>query len=167
MAAKENVTMEFRPMRRVRQQLTNEACEEILRNATSGTLAVLGDGGYPYAVPLSFVYANGIIYFHSAKSGHKIDAIKNHDKVSFCVIAKDEIHGEEYTTYFRSVIAFGRITIVSSPDEKLEGAKLFGRKYNPGDESGLTHELEKGLAHMELLRFDIEHLTGKQAIELL
>lgn len=154
-------------MHRVRQQLTNEACEEILRNATSGTLAVLGDGGYPYTVPLSFVYADGIIYFHSAKSGHKIDAIRNNDKASFCVIDKDEIHGERYTTYFRSVIAFVRITIVSSPDEKFEGAKLLGRKYYPGDEIGLKQELEKGLAHMELLRFDIEHLTGKQAIELL
>ena len=159
-------TMEFRPMRRARQQLTTEACEEILRNATSGTLAVLGDGGYPYTVPLSFVYANGIIYFHSAKSGHKIDAIRNHDKASFCIVAMDEIHGEQYTTYFRSVIAFGRITIVSSPNEKLEGAKLLGRKYNPGDEAGLAYELEKGLAHMELLRLDIEHITGKEAIEL-
>lgn len=158
--------MEFRPMRRVRQQLSNEACEEILRSATSGTLAVLGDADYPYAVPLSFVYADGIIYFHSAKSGHKIDAIKHHDKASFCVIAKDEIHGEEYTTYFRSVIAFGRITIVSSPDEKLKGTKLLGTKYNPGDEAGLAREIEKGLDHMELLRFDIEHLTGKEAIEL-
>lgn len=159
--------MEFRPMRRVRQQLTNEICLEILRNATSGTLAVLGDGGYPYAVPLSFVYADGIIYFHSAKSGHKIDAIRHHDKASFCVIDKDEIHGDEFTTYFRSVIAFGRITIVSSPGEKLEGAKLLGRKYNPGDEIGLAREIEKGLAHMELLRLDIEHLTGKEAIELI
>lgn len=167
MATKADVTMEFRPMRRGRQQLSIEVCNEILRNATSGTLAVLGDGGYPYAVPLSFVYADGIIYFHSAKIGHKIDAIRNHDKASFCVIKKDEIHGEEYTTYFSSVIAFGRITIVSSPDEKLEGAKLLGRKYNPGDETGLTRELEKGLAHMELLRLDIEHLTGKQAVELL
>lgn len=158
--------MEFRPMRRVRQQLTNEVCEEILRNATSGTLAVLGDGDYPYAVPLSFVYADGIIYFHSAKSGHKIDAIKNHDKASFCVIEKDEIHGDEFTTYFRSVIAFGRITFVSSLGEKLEGVKLLGRKYNPNDEEGLSREIEKSLAHMELLRFDIEHLTGKQAIEL-
>lgn len=147
--------MEFRPMRRVRQQLTNEVCEEILRNATSGTLAVLGDGDYPYAVPLSFVYADGIIYFHSAKSGHKIDAIKNHDKASFCVIEKDEIHGDEFTTYFRSVIAFGRITFVSSLGEKLEGIKLLGRKYNPNDEEGLSREIEKSLAHMELLRFDI------------
>ena len=82
------------------------------------------------------------------------------------VISKDEIHGDEFTTYFRSVIAFGRITIVSSPGEKLEGAKLLGRKYNPNDEEGLSREIEKSLAHMELLRFDIDHLTGKQAIEL-
>ncbi len=126
-----------------------------------------GDGGYPYAVPLSFVYADGIIYFHSAKSGHKIDAIRNQDNALFCVVAKDEIHGEQYAAYFRSVIAFGRITIVSCSDEKLEGAKLLGRKYNLGDEIGFTHELENGLAHMELLQFDIEHLTGKQTIELL
>lgn len=158
--------MEFRPMRRMRQQLSKEVCNNILRNATSGTLALLGDGDYPYAVPLSFVYCGTCIYFHSAKSGHKIDAIKNHDKASFCVIEKDEIHGDEFTTYFRSVIAFGRITIVSSPGEKLEGVKLLGRKYNPNDEEGLNREIEKSLAHMELLRFDIEHLTGKQAIEL-
>ena len=153
-------------MRRMRQQLSKEVCNKILRNATSGTLALLGDGDYPYAVPLSFVYCGTCIYFHSAKSGHKIDAIKREDKASFCVISKDEIHGDEFTTYFRSVIAFGRITIVSSPGEKLEGAKLLGRKYNPNDEEGLSREIEKSLAHMELLRFDIEHLTGKQAIEL-
>lgn len=158
--------MEFRPMRHMRQQLSKEVCDKILRNATSGTLALLGDGDYPYAVPLSFVYCGNCIYFHSAKSGHKIDAIKREDKASFCVISKDEIHGDEFTTYFRSVIAFGRITIVSSPGEKLEGVKLLGRKYNPNDEEGLNREIEKSLAHMELLRFDIEHLTGKQAIEL-
>ena len=158
--------MVFRPMRRVRQQLTAEACNEILRNATSGTLAVLGDGDYPYAVPLSFVYSDGVIYSHSAKSGHKIDAIRNHDKASFCIVAMDDVYAEEYTTYFRSVIAFGRITIVSSSEEKQEGAKLLGRKYNPGDEAGLTRELARSLDHMELLRLDIEHLSGKQAIEL-
>lgn len=130
-------------MRRVRQQLANEACEDILRNATSGTLAVLGDNDYPYAVPLSFVYADGIIYFHSAKSGHKIDAIKHHDKASFCFIDKDEIHGDEFTSYFRSVIAFGRITIVSSPDEKLEGAKLLAVSIIQAMRSVLQERLRK------------------------
>lgn len=53
-------------MRRVRQQLPPEEAEEILRTATAGVLAVAGDDGYPYAVPVSYVYAGGKIYFHSA-----------------------------------------------------------------------------------------------------
>ena len=104
--------MNFREMRRKRQQLTKERCIEILKNATSGTLALLGDNGYPYAVPISFVYSNGKLFFHSALSGHKIDAIRNHDKASFCVTERDDVQPEKFTTFFRSVIAFGKIHII-------------------------------------------------------
>ena len=97
--------MEFREMRRKRQQLSDAECVGILENATSGTLALQGDGGYPYAVPISYVHADGKLYFHSALKGHKVDAIRGCDKASFCVIEQDEVHGEEYTTYFRSVVA--------------------------------------------------------------
>ena len=74
-------------------------------------LALLGDNDYPYAVPISYVYDDGKVYFHSAKSGHKIDAIQRTAKASFCVIDEDLVVPEEYTTYFRSVIAFGRIRL--------------------------------------------------------
>ena len=158
--------MEFRKMRRFRQQLTESDCYAILSMGTSGTLALLGDNGYPYAVPISYVYADGKLYFHSARTGHKIDAIRQHDKASFCVIAADDIHPSEFTTYFRSVIAFGRIQIIESEDERMYAASLLGARYNPGDEAGLQKELEKGLFHMLVLKLDIEHLTGKEAIEL-
>ena len=158
--------MEFRAMRRKRQQLSEEESIGILKKATAGTLALLGDGGYPYAVPISYVYADGKLYFHSALSGHKIDAIRNSDKASFCVIDQDEVHPEKYTTYFRSVIAFGRIHIIEDEQEKLETARLLGDRYNPNQEEALQKELEKGLSRMMMIRFDIEHLTGKQAIEL-
>ena len=69
----------FRPMRRFKQQLSKEECEEILNNCKSGVLAVIGDSGYPYAVPLSYVYFNDKIYFHCAKEGHKVDAIANNN----------------------------------------------------------------------------------------
>ena len=105
-----------------------------------------GDGGYPYAVPLSYVYADGAIIFHSAVQGHKVDAIKRDCRCSFCVIEQDEIRPAEFTTYFRSVIAFGR--------------------YSPDDEPGLQHEIDKSMHHVLLLRLDIEHLSGKEAIEL-
>lgn len=153
-------------MRRFRQQLTESDCYAILSMGTSGTLALLGDNGYPYAVPISYVYADGKLYFHSARTGHKIDAIRQHDKASFCVIAADDIHPSEFTTYFRSVIAFGRIQIIESEDERMYAASLLGARYNPGDDTGLQKELEKGLSHMLVLRLDIEHLTGKEAIEL-
>ena len=137
----------------------------ILKKATAGTLALLGDGGYPYAVPISYVYVDGKLYFHSALSGHKVDAIRNCDKASFCVIDKDDVQPEKYTTYFRSVIAFGRIHIIEHEQEKLETARLLGDRYNPNQEEALQKELEKGLSRMMMIRFDIEHLTGKQAIE--
>ena len=156
----------FREMRRKRQQLTEEKSIGILQKSTAGTLALLGDNGYPYAVPISYVYADGKLYFHSALSGHKIDAIKNCDKASFCVIDKDDVQPEKYTTYFRSVIAFGRIHIIEDAQEKLETARLLGDRYNPNQEEALRKELEKGLSRMVMIRFDIEHLTGKQAIEM-
>lgn len=159
--------MEFRSMRRKRQQLSEKENISILQKATAGTLALLGDNGYPYAVPISYVYADGKLYFHSALSGHKIDAIRNCDKASFCVIDQDEVHPEKYTTYFRSVIAFGRIHIIEDEQEKLETARLLGDRYNPNQEEALQKELEKGLSRMLMIRFDIEHLTGKAAIELI
>ncbi len=143
-----------------------EESVDILQKATSGTLALLGDEGYPYAVPISYVYANGNLYFHSALKGHKIDAIRSCDKASFCVIEKDHVHPEEYTTYFRSVIAFGRIYIIDNEEEKHNMARIFGNKYNPNNEESLRQELEKGLSHMLMICLKIEHLTGKEAIEL-
>ena len=158
--------MEFREMRRKRQQLSDAESIDILKKATSGTLALLGDGGYPYAVPISYVYADGKLYFHSALSGHKMDAIKGCDKASFCVIDKDDVQPEKYTTFFRSVIAFGRIHIVEDENEKLQIARLLGNRYNPNQDEALQKEIESGLSRMSAIRFDIEHLTGKEAIEL-
>ena len=102
----------FREMRRKNQLLSEEETIKILKKGTSGVLAVLGDEGYPYAVPLSYIYCNSKIYFHAAKAGHKIDAIMKCNKASFCVIDEDNVVPEEYTTYFRSAIAFCKIKVI-------------------------------------------------------
>lgn len=153
-------------MRRKRQQLSEEESQNILKKATAGTLALLGDNGYPYAVPISYVYADGALLFHSALSGHKVDAFRQCEKASFCVIEKDDVQPEQYTTFFRSVIAFGRIHIIEDDAEKLRAVRRLGDRYNPGQEEALQNELEKGLSRMLMIRMDIEHLTGKEAIEL-
>ena len=124
---------EFREMRRKRQQLSEEESIGILQKATAGTLALLGDDDYPYAVPISYVYHEGQLYFHSALAGHKVDAIRKCDKASFCVIEQDDVQPKKYTTFFRSVIAFGRIHIIEGKQEKLEAARMLGNRYNPSD----------------------------------
>lgn len=157
---------DFRPMRRHKQQLSREESISILERATSGTLALLGDDDYPYAVPISFIHHDGCLYFHSALEGHKVDAIRRHDKASFCVIDQDDVHSERYTTYYRSVIAFGHISIIDNENEKLATARLLGNRYNPGQDEALQKEIDKGFHRMLIIRLKIEHLTGKEAIEL-
>lgn len=153
-------------MRRARQQLSHEDATRILERATSGVLAVTDDGGWPYAVPLSFVHDNGRLYFHSAPAGHKIDAIRHCDRASFCVIDEDEVVPEEFTTYFRSTIAFGNVHIVESRDERMHALELLGKKYSPGLDDALAQEIDTLFARTCVLRLDIERLTGKEAIEL-
>lgn len=155
----------FRAMRRKRQQLSTEESEAILKRMTNGTLALHGDSGYPYAVPLSYVYSEGKIYFHSALQGHKVDALRRDDKVSFCVVERDDIQPAEFTTYFRSVIAFGRARILTDEAEKRAALQLLADKYSSGM-PGLEDEIAKGFRRLLMVEIDIEHLTGKEAIEL-
>lgn len=160
--------MGFRPVRRKRQQLTESECMDILRRNTSGVLAVLGDGGYPYAVPLSYVYDGQTVYFHCAKTGHKLDAIRDHDKVSFCVIDQDLVVPEKYTTHFRSVIAFGRARIMSEAEEIRAAIEKLARKYAPDDSAeNRTAAIDREYAALCMVKLEIEHMTGKEAIELI
>lgn len=155
----------FRKMRRNRQMLNQEESISILEKMTNGVLAVCGDDGYPYAVPVSYVYSNGKILFHSAISGHKIDAMKRSEKVSFCVVEQDDVKAAEFTTYFRSVIVFGKARIITEREEKLAGLRLLAGKYSPG-EAGTDAEIARGINHLHIVEIDIEHLTGKESIEL-
>lgn len=153
-------------MRRIRQQLPDEKCDEILDRGTYGVLSVLGDNGYPYGVPVNYVYHGGKIYFHCALSGHKIDAMRAHDKVSFTVVDKDDVVKEEYTTYFRSVIAFGRVRFLEDEAEKRQALTWLGQRFNPGDDEGLAKEIARGFNHLYMVEITIDHLTGKESIEL-
>ncbi len=158
----------FRPLRRGRQQLSAEECTSILENATAGTLAVVGDEGWPYAVPLSYVYHEGAIYFHCATTGHKLDAICKEPRVSFCVVAQDEVQPEAYTTFYRSVIVFGTAEILEDPGDVRAAIDALATKYHPTDSpdhraAAITCELPA----LRMVKITPAHITGKAAVELL
>ena len=152
-------------MRRKMQALTAEETAEILKRNTSGVLSLNGDDGYPYGVPLSYVYLDSKLYFHCAGAGHKLDSILKDDKVSFCVIDQDQVVGEEYTTYFRSVIAFGRARVLEGA-EKLRPLVELCEKYYPGHLEQTRQKAEHALKNVSIVEVTIEHMTGKTAMEL-
>lgn len=153
---------EFRKMRRFRQQLTAEECADVLSKQPRGVLAVLGDGGYPYALPLDFVYdtESGNLYFHCAKEGHKLDAIRRCDKVSFCVTDEGFRREGEWALNIRSVIVFGRMRIVEDRTRALEMVRRLGEKYypNPADAEEETRKTADRVACLELVP---DHISGK------
>ena len=157
----------FREMRRKKQLLTESETIEILQSCTSGVLAVTGDNDYPYAVPLSFAYKDGKLFFHFAKAGHKIDGIKKNNKVSFCVIKTDDVIQKTFTTHFRSAIVFGRARILTEDSEKKYALECLVEKYSPDYITEGQSEIERDWNRVCVAEVKIEHMTGKAAIEII
>lgn len=157
--------MDHQQMRRFKQELGREECERVLGVCTHGVLALCGDGVHPYVVPLNYTYEKegNTIWFHSATSGKKLDEIAGNPNAAFCVVEQDEIVPVEYTSYFRSVSAFGKIEIVTGA-EALRGLELIRLKYAPD----VIHEeqLAKCGGRVTMYRLNIDFMSGKQAIEL-
>ena len=149
-------------MRRFKQQVSQEKCIEILKSEPRGVLAVLGDDGYPYTIPLDFFYdeKDGKIYFHGAKEGHKIDAIKNYEKASFCVYDKGYRKEGEWALNIKSVVAFGKIKLITDIKKAEEICSNLVKKFTD-DQEYLEKELANALSRVQCLEFTIEHMTGK------
>lgn len=152
-------------MRRSRQQLSDTEAKSILLNATHGVLSLSGADGKPYGVPMSYIF-DGMksIYFHCAKEGRKLEYIRHSPLACFTVVEQDEIHPEEFTTYFRSAIAEGKLSVIEDRESMTNILKELSGKYSPGIDC--EAEIEKGIGRVLILRFDIDSLTGKEAIEL-
>ena len=151
-------------MRRFKQELPEQECQEILTYGYRGFLSVIGDGGYPYALPINFVYADGRIWFHCALEGHKIDAIKSCDKACFTVLAEPVKEENDWWYHVRSVICFGRVQVLTDEAERLVRLRQLGAKYFP-DGYDIDLDVKKNGPQAAVLCFTIEHMSGKRVKE--
>ncbi|MDD3186003.1 MAG: pyridoxamine 5'-phosphate oxidase family protein [Anaerostipes sp.] len=150
----------FRKMRRWKQQISNEECIEILNSEPRGVLGVYGEDGYPYTIPLDFIYRNEKLYFHCAKEGHKLDAIKVNDKVSFCVMDEGFQKDGQWELNIKSVVIFGRIKKVDDMEKSTNIVRELGLKYYPTTEE-VEEVIEHGVHRFEVLELTVDHMTGK------
>ena len=157
----------FREMRRKLQQLPQEECERILREGKTAVLALAGDDGYPYAVPVNYVYDGGKIYFHCAKTGHKLDALRRCEKVSVCVVDRDDVAPERLATDYMSVIVFGRVRELTESAEKRRAIELLAQKFAPDDSAEHRAAAIDGYwDSLCVLELRAEHLSGKESAAL-
>ena len=127
----------FREIRKKRNKIEDSAAEELLQNSRRGVLAVNGDDGYPYAIPLNYFYdrENRKIYFHGARAGHKVDALRACDKVCFTVYGNETIREEAWAPFMQSTVVFGRCHLMENGSEKaMEMLKRFAMKYYPNEQ---------------------------------
>lgn len=152
----------FRQMRRFKQALSNEECIALLQSVPRGVLSVQGDDGYPYGLPIDFTYdeASGHIFFHGAKSGHKIDAIERCDKVSLCVFDEGYRKDGEWALNIKSVILFGRIRKVEDDKKAADICRALCRRFTD-DASYAEHEVKTFLPNVQCLELIPEHMSGK------
>ncbi|MCK5757832.1 MAG: pyridoxamine 5'-phosphate oxidase family protein [Clostridiales bacterium] len=152
--------MKFREMRRSDRQIFNLDIEDILLRGEYGILSTVSETGYPYGVPVNYVYHNNRIFFHCAKTGFKIDNISYDEKVSFCVVVDTELMPEKFSTKYKSVIAFGTASEATG-DIKKEA--LFGlvKKYSPDFMGKGRNYVEIEHSGTALIKIDIQHMTGK------
>ncbi len=156
----------FRTMRRNKQQMEPSDCIELLKQEPRGVLSMIGDDGYPYGIPMNHWYceADGNLYFHGAKTGHKIDAITACEKVSYCVHDEGYREPGEWPLHIKSVVVFGRMQPVTDPEKVLEICTNLCRKFTE-DTAYLEHELRHSGPNVLCLVLKPEHITGKKVKE--
>ncbi|MDY4747431.1 MAG: pyridoxamine 5'-phosphate oxidase family protein [Candidatus Fimisoma sp.] len=156
----------FRELRRKKQLLSEQETLRVLEEGKTGIVGVLGDDGYPYTVPINYVSLEDKIYFHSAKKGHKVDAIAKEPKVSMTVVEKDDVVSREFTTYFRSIQLFGKAYVVEDEAERNVAFRALCEKFSGADLDRYEEIMSKEAAAAAIVRIDIEHITGKESMEL-
>lgn len=152
----------FREMNRKKQQLSPEESIDILKTEPRGVLSLMGDEGYPYGLPMDHWYndADGCLYFHCGKKGHKIDAIRSCDKASFCVYDQGYRMEGEWALNIKSVIVFGRIQFVEDYDEAMAITRQLSLKYT-SDTQYIDWEIRESGKNTLVFRLHPEHITGK------
>ena len=152
----------FREMIRKKRQLPEAECVEILKTQLRGVLSVLGDDDYPYGMPMNHYYCeeDGKLYFHGGQTGHKIDAMKRHDKASFCVYDEGFRKDGDWALNIRSVIVFGRTEFITDQETVYRISEKLSRKFTD-DDAYIRREIERSGPRTLLLALVPEHMTGK------
>ena len=156
----------FRQIRRKNREINVEETRKILREARRGILAVNGDEGYPYAIPVNYYFDDEEqkIFFHGSRVGHKIDALKKSDKVCFTVLGPEIVKDVPWAPYVKSAVVFGRCHLIEEAPIAEIRLRQFAIKYYPNEEL-INEEIAISGKAVQMYVIEIEHMSGKEIQE--
>ena len=156
----------FRPIRRKKNEISDELAKDLLLKSKRGIFSVNGDDGYPYSIPVNYFYdeENGRIYFHGAKVGHKVDALKKSDKVCFTVFGNESFKEDDWAPYVQSTVVFGRCHLIEDHARTISLVRELATKYFPNKDLIEEEIVAYGNA-VQMFEIVIEHLSGKMIHE--
>lgn len=156
----------FRPIRRKKNEISDELAKDLLLKSKRGVFSVNGDDGYPYSIPVNYFYdeENGRIYFHGAKVGHKVDALKKSDKVCFTVFGNESFKEDDWAPYVQSTVVFGRCHLIEDQTKAIELVRELATKYYP-NKYLIEEEIVAYGNAVQMFEIVIEHLSGKMIHE--
>ena len=156
----------FREIRRKNREIDSDSAKRLLQSSRRGVLAVNGDDGYPYAIPINYLYDDEAqrIYFHGAKIGHKVDALRASDKVCLTVYGNETIKTDAWAPFMQSVVVFGRCHLMEAGPEASERLKQLAMKYYPGEQL-VDEEIAQSGKAVQVFEIKIEHMSGKEVQE--
>ena len=156
----------FRERRRKKNEISIDMAKQLLASSRRGVLAMNGDDGYPYAIPVNYLYDDKAqrIYFHGAKTGHKVDALRACDKVCFTVYGNETVRTESWAPFMQSVVVFGRCHLMDAGSEEAQRLKQFAMKYYPSEQL-VDEEIAYAGKAVQVFEIEIEHMSGKEIQE--
>jgi len=150
-------------MRRKDKEITGqEALDEIMKKAQVCRLGVSYES-MAYIIPMSFGYADQVLYFHSGPGGRKLMILRENPKACFEVEVDTAVipseHGCNWTMRYQSVIGFGEVQFIEDLKEKRKAFQIIMQQY--GDNLKMGEEAE--LAGITIFKLVVSSMTGKKS----
>ncbi|WNY27178.1 pyridoxamine 5'-phosphate oxidase family protein [Methanolapillus ohkumae] len=155
-------------------QLSENEIRDLLKSEPVGRLGTADSSGFPYVVPVHFVYekdknengnnGDGKIYIHGLIKGEKLENIRNNPKVGFEVdkfekfVVPDDNDPCGVNTVYQSVIIKGTAKTVADEKEKEHALRKIVEKYTP---SLFGQEFGNSIKATAVIEISIQECTGK------
>lgn len=150
----------FKEMRRKDREIELNEIVEILKRCEYGILSTIGENGYPYGVPVNYVYMDKAIYFHCAVQGQKLDNLRNNNKVSFCVVGETRVLPEQFSTKYESIIVFGKANEIYDNEKNAALLEIINKYSKEYVEKGKQY-IKNANENVKVIKINIEHISGK------